>query len=204
MNGMTDKKQKKNADAKKAPDYLILVNRDHPFDKAFLDTIELISFSNIADEETLIEKKTNEAVLKLIDRMKEEGLTFGRGGVFRTVEYQQSIMDRFIQNKGLAYARRYVAEPGASEHHTGLAIDLIPFIDGAWRRKHEELFAATEQFAALHRILPEYGFILRYPEGKEDITKVSYEPWHIRYVGEEIAREITDKGLTLEEYLEKN
>lgn len=181
-------------------DYLVLVNEDNPFDERFLDTIELISFTNVKGKEELIEKKTYAAYLELVRKLESIGITAGAGGVFRTVEYQQVLMDRFIREKGEEYARKFVAIPGRSEHHTGLAIDLLPFVNGAYRSEHKDLFAAADIFAEIHPLLPEFGFILRYPAGKESITKINYEPWHIRYVGSAAAEEITEKGLTLEEY----
>ena len=183
-------------------DYLVLVNRDTPFDPAFLDGIELIAVKNVRGREIRIEKKTYEAYLALVETLGKAGIKAGAGGVFRTVEYQRELMERFIREKGEEYAEKFVAVPGKSEHHTGLAIDLLPFIDGQWRSDHPSLFAAADIFAKIHPLLPEFGFILRYPAGKEEITKISYEPWHIRYVGKEAAREMTEKGLTLEEYTE--
>ena len=82
----------------------------------------------------------------------------------------------------------YVAVPGYSEHHTGLALDLY--------------LESMDVWAKIHAKLPEFGFILRYPEGKEDITGYAYEPWHVRYVGMDTAEEITSRGITLEEYLD--
>ncbi len=185
----------------KHTDYLVLVNKDVPFDPAFLDSIELLTVPNVRGEEIEIEKETWLALCELVAALKERGVIAGPGGVFRTVEYQQSIMDRFTREKGADYARKFVAIPGRSEHHTGLAVDLLPYIDGAYRSRHEELFAAGDIFAKVHPILPDFGFILRYPADKESVTGISYEPWHIRFVGKKAAREITERGLCLEEYL---
>ncbi|MBQ1805909.1 MAG: M15 family metallopeptidase, partial [Oscillospiraceae bacterium] len=88
---------------------------------------------------------------------------------------------------GTDYVKAYVAVPGYSEHHTGLAIDLYLESPDVW--------------AKIHAKLADCGFILRYPQGKEAVTGYAYEPWHIRYVGVETAREITARGLALEEYL---
>lgn len=183
------------------PDYLVLVNEDTPFDPAFLETIELVEIKNVRGQDTLIEKETWNACQQLTKALEKAGVQAGPGGVFRTVAYQQELMDRFTREKGPEYARKFVAIPGRSEHHTGLAVDLLPFIEGQWRSDHPSLFAAADIFAKIHPLLPEFGFILRYPAGKEQITKISYEPWHIRYVGKDAAREMTEKGLTLEEYV---
>jgi D-alanyl-D-alanine carboxypeptidase len=87
--------------------------------------------------------------------------------------------------------------PGASEHQTGLAFDVTAYRNGGG-------FEDTEQFRWLKAHCSDFGFILRYPEGKEEITGIPYEPWHYRYVGVEVAREIHENGWTLEEYCERN
>lgn len=94
------------------------------------------------------------------------------------------------QNRG----RQWVAVPGTSEHCLGYAADLCSL---------EENFENSDQFAWLQKHCAEYGFILRYPKDKVDITKISYEPWHYRYVGSNHAQIIMSQGLCLEEYLEQ-
>ncbi len=97
-------------------------------------------------------------------------------------------------------AARWVARPGASEHALGLAADIV---SGDWYTGHSDLtcdFDQTPLFAWLQANAADYVFILRYPKDKEGVTGVHYEPWHYRYVGVEAAKEITAKGLTLEEY----
>ena len=93
--------------------------------------------------------------------------------------------------------------PGYSEHNTGLCIDCDIFRNGRWAgialNKDGRI---NEETAWLHTVLHKFGFILRYPKGKEDITKMKFEPWHIRYVGEKVAEYIYENNLTLEEYHE--
>ena len=89
---------------------------------------------------------------------------------------------------------QYIAVPGTSEHSLGLAVDLNSL---------EESFEQTAQFKWLIEHCAEYGFILRYPKDKEDITGISYEPWHYRYVGEDHAAKIMEQGLCLEEYVQQ-
>ena len=92
--------------------------------------------------------------------------------------------------------------PRYSEHHTGLVIDICVIKDGKIINDNDEMIAERDLFSEIHAKLADHGFILRYLEGKDDITGYAYEPWHFRYVGSpEIAKEIMDKGLTLEEYL---
>lgn len=110
---------------------------------------------------------------------------------YRSYSLQQSIYNRYCREDGQALADTYSARPGYSEHQTGLALDLNTI---------SQSFASTVagQWIAAH--CHEYGFILRYPKGKEHITGYMYEPWHLRYVGVEIAGKITESGLCLEEY----
>ncbi len=92
--------------------------------------------------------------------------------------------------------------PGYSEHHTGLAIDICVVKDGVIINDNDDMIAEKELFAKIHEKLADHGFILRFPEGKDDITGYAYEPWHFRYVDSpEIAKEITEKGITFEEYM---
>lgn len=110
---------------------------------------------------------------------------------FRSYQTQHSIYNRYVSQDGKAAADRYSARPGHSEHQTGLAIDLNTITQS---------FAGTMAGQWIEKHCHEYGFILRYPQEKEHITGYMYEPWHIRYVGVEIAGKIHDSGLTLEEY----
>ncbi len=111
-------------------------------------------------------------------------------------------MNDFTEKYGEEYAKSIVAKPGVSEHHTGLALDLYLIVDGKDITQNEDLVQHSEIWAKIHAHLADYGFILRYLEGKESITGYSYEPWHIRYLDDaKIAREIMQKGITFEEYL---
>ena len=117
-------------------------------------------------------------------------------------------MERFTEKYGAEYARKTVAPPGCSEHHTGLAVDLyyrLKNADGSVRDVYtnEELEEHPDIWAVIHGRLAEFGFILRYPEGKTHITGYQYEPWHIRYLDSAAAAaDIMGRpGLTLEEWL---
>ena len=99
--------------------------------------------------------------------------------------------------------QKNLAVPEFSEHHTGFAVDIFITKDGKEIRDNDDMIADVEDFEKVHKLLPEYGFILRCPLGKEDVTGYNYEPWHLRYLNStKIAREITSKGLVFEEYLE--
>ncbi len=120
-----------------------------------------------------------------------EGLNIWNASGFRSYELQRSLYNRYSDRDGKDAADRYSARPGHSEHQTGLAIDLNE-ITNAFKDTAEGKWVAEN----CHR----YGFILRYPEGKEAQTGYMYEPWHIRYVGIDTATSIYESGLCLEEY----
>lgn len=117
---------------------------------------------------------------------------------WRSRDEQQAIWDSSLRENGLTFTQKYVALPGHSEHQTGLAIDL------GLRQEQIDFICPEFPDSGICRLFremaPDYGFILRYPPGKEHITGISHEPWHFRYVGRPHARIMEQKGLTLEEY----
>ena len=120
---------------------------------------------------------------------------------YRTLEAQQKAFDHYFYKFGLAYAEKYAARPGCSEHHTGFAIDVSFLRGGKLTHSAQELLKLDDLFRVVHKKLAKYGFLLRYPRGKEEITKINYEPWHYRYIDSpEIAKEIWERGICFEEY----
>ncbi len=185
-------------------DYLVLVNKENPLPETWEDVVEIVHMTNSLGDDVEVEKKAYDAYLKLKDALAEEGVFIDLDSAYRSVAAQQQIMDDFTERYGEDYVKQYVAVPGFSEHHTGLALDLYLNIDGVDVYMNEDMVQYPEIWAKIHSKLPEFGFILHYLEGKEDITGYSYEPWHIRYIDNvELANEITEKGLTLEEFLTK-
>ena len=184
-----------------APDYLILVNKEHKLPADYEKTIELCEIESVRGKVSFAERETVNAFVKLQSRLSEMGIEGGTHGPYRSLEAQKEILERFIRKYGEDYAHRTAAEPGTSEHHTGLAIDLLLKVDGEWKSEHADLYAQEQTYQKIHQVLFEFGFILRYPRGKEAITGFNYEPWHIRYVGKEAAKKIYEQGITLEEYL---
>ena len=185
-------------------DYLVLVNKENPLPETWEDEVEIVHMTNSLGDDVEVEKKAYDAYLKLKDALAEEGVFIDLDSAYRSVATQQQIAESFTERYGEEYVKQYVAVPGFSEHHTGLALDLYLNIDGVDVYMNEDMVQYPEIWAKIHAKLPEFGFILRYLEGKEDITGYSYEPWHIRYIDNvELAKEITEKGLTLEEFLAK-
>ena len=185
-------------------DYLVLVNKENKLPDGWEEKLETVTVKNSLGDDVEVEKKAYEAYLALKEALAAEGVEVDLDSARRSVATQQRIWDDFMEEYGEVYTKRTVATPGYSEHHTGLALDLYLIIDGKDVYLNEEMVTYTDVWAKIHAKLAEHGFILRYLEGKEAITGYGYEPWHIRYVDSvEIATEITDKGITLEEYLNK-
>ena len=183
-------------------DYLVLVNKQNPLPEGWESRIRTESTVNYDNDEVVVEKKAFDAYLRLKSDLEKEGIFIGLDSSLRTVAEQQRIMDDFTREYGADYAAKTVATPGLSEHHTGLALDLYLIVDGKDIIENEDLIKYTDIWAKIHEKLPEYGFILRYLDDKEHITGYGYEPWHLRYIDDaDKAKEITSKGLTLEEYL---
>ncbi len=139
-----------------------------------------------------------EALDNLIAGAAEDGIELRIISEHRTYQYQEEVFNRYIDSMGLEGAATISAWPGASEHQTGLAVDLGAS-DGLCDL--DTCFESTEEGKWLKENAHDYGFILRYPQGKRSITGYNYEPWHFRYIGVEPAVEIYNEDITLEEYL---
>ena len=184
-------------------DYLVLVNKENKLPDDWEETVQLETASREFDgKEFQVEKEALAHFNELRESLLAEGIDIELDSCTRSVKYQQDLWDRWTIEYGEDYVKKYVAVPGFSEHHTGLAIDVCLIKDGVVIDDNDDMIAEREIFAKVHAKLADYGFILRYLEGKEDITGYAYEPWHFRYVGSvEIAKTIYENGMTLEEYL---
>ena len=180
---------------------LLLINKQHTIPEDYEFTLGTIKGSMRCDERII------EPLTQMFAAAKQDGVTLAVCSPYRDMERQEYSCERKVknyQNAGMSYMDAYkkasitVTVPGASEHQVGLAVDIISdtytsldigFEDtdaGKWLKEHS----------------CEYGFILRYPEGKEEITGIQYEPWHFRYVGVDAAMVITSQNITLEEFVE--
>ena len=138
----------------------------------------------------------SEEVKQAFNKMKEDALNDGielwiQSG-YRSYETQENLYNNYVQMDGIETADTYSARPGHSEHQTGLAMDLN-IIDSSFEGTPEAIWIEENSY--------KYGFIIRYPKGKEYVTGYKYEPWHIRYLGMDIAKKVHDSNKTLEEYL---
>ena len=132
-----------------------------------------------------------EYYVRMSDAARKEGLSMKVVSAYRTENYQRGLYNNKLKTRGTVYADNYSARPGFSEHQTGLAVDI---------NSTKTVFEYSAEFKWLQKHAHEYGFIMRYPKGKEWITGYSYEPWHYRFVGTEVAKIIYEEDITYEEF----
>lgn len=187
---------------------LLLVNRFHPLPAQEEDDLPLVPLRWTRQDGRKPQRMRPQAA-EALDAMLDEAARVGFSDLSVTSAYrcraeqavlfetakQRYLAAGYSEKDALRLTKRYHAAPGESEHETGLAADLhnLPAASVA--------FAKTEAYHWLLAHAADYGYILRYPAGKEDVTGIAFEPWHFRYVGVEAAKEIAQNGLTLEEYL---
>ena len=148
-------------------------------------------------ERNMVRSELEEPLLQMISDSQAAGLDIWVASAYRSYERQKEIFDHNVEQVGYDETIKVVALPGTSEHQTGLCIDFTTESVGFTL---EENFEETAEGKWLKDNAHRYGFIMRYPKGKEEITGYSYEPWHFRYVGADIATEIYNQDSTLEEY----
>ena len=179
----------------------ILINDANPLSESY--QLDLAETKN----GKLVHKEIKVSLEQMIDDAREEGLELIICSAYRDYEKQASLVEESIigyMKEGYDYkeahfrARCYLAMVGRSEHHSGLAVDLV----GVAYQVLDEGQADTPENKWLYEHAHKYGFILRYPENKEEITGILYEPWHFRYVGESAASYMKENQLCLEEFLD--
>ncbi|MFC6648115.1 MULTISPECIES: M15 family metallopeptidase [Paenibacillus] len=148
-------------------------------------------------EKRMLRREAAAALEEMFAGAKADGVNLAGVSGYRSESTQRRLFNNYVARDGEEKARTYSAMPGHSEHQTGLAIDLSGR-DG--KCAAESCFAGTKEAEWLAAHAAEYGYIIRFLEGKEAITGYKYEPWHVRYVGKEIAASIAERGITLEEY----
>lgn len=191
-------------------DYLVLVNKLNALPEDWEENLQLVWTVNSEDDTVAVERTAYKKYLELKADLEEDGVYIELDSAYRSVAAQQEIMERFTEKYGADYAAKTVAQPGYSEHHTGIALDLYFKIkngDGSFTDIYYNEDMEKEEFKGvwekIHAKLAQNSFILRYLKGMEHVTGYRYEPWHIRYVGNaETAHQImSQQNLTLEEYL---
>ena len=184
--------------------YLVLVNKENSLPSNYIpeDLTELKYYAKDRSPDARYMKKTAaEHFHEMVEAAAEEDIDIVSTTAYRSYAFQKNLHDYYVSTKGEAEANKVSAVPGYSEHQTGLVADLstseINYVNGS-------AFGTSAAGKWIAKHCWEYGFIVRYPDGLEDITGYTYEPWHVRYVGSVAAREIYEEDLTLEEYIEEN
>lgn len=190
--------------ADKSAWYLMLVSAEHPMPSNYHPELEKIDQNG-----HVFDKRAANALRKMLSDAKAAGLSPIVCSSYRSVEKQTNLFQDEVakhKSKGMneeqakKTAATVVAYPGTSEHNLGLAADIVSLdyqiLDEAQKN--------TPEAKWLRENCSKYGFIVRYPDGKSDKTGVIFEPWHYRYVGEDAAKEIMQKGICLEEYLDQH
>ncbi|RKP56321.1 D-alanyl-D-alanine carboxypeptidase family protein [Cohnella endophytica] len=181
----------------------VLVNKKRELSSSYVPNDLVVpdvpfSFSGSSPKKQM-RKAAAKALESLFAAAKKDGIELKAVSGYRSYATQKSIFDNNAKNKGEEVANRTSARPGQSEHQTGLAMDISSASVGY---ALEESFAKTKEGKWLAAHAADHGFIIRFLKGKESITGYSYEPWHVRYVGKDIAKDIMKKKVTLEEYLD--
>lgn len=181
---------------------LVLVNQYHPMEEGYEPNLKELSPGYEVDERII------DSARKMLEAAKEDGMNIVVCSAYRSVNRQKQLFNENVAQRleeqgnywdAYAETKKSVAVPGTSEHALGLALDLV---SGNYMELDEKQ-AETQEAKWLKENCYKYGFILRYPPEKMEITGIIYEPWHYRYVGVEDAKKIMESGLTLEEYLEE-
>jgi D-alanyl-D-alanine carboxypeptidase len=178
---------------------LILVNDHNVLDERWRPTDTVYAKVRITGADSiLIRRDVGAALTQMFKAAEDDGLWLYLSSGYRDYAKQRANYYNGIQRIG--YDDNSIQQAGASEHQTGLCADVI---NREWIGSHLKAeFAETEHGQWLAAHCAEYGFVIRYPKGKEDITGITYEPWHVRYVGVEVAEFMTRNGITLEEFWE--
>lgn len=183
-------------------DLLVFVNKNYRLSPTYQPTDltrpEVRTASGQTNQDLYLREEVSHQLERMFQAALSEGVHLIAKSGYRSYETQAALYQRYVQLNGVEYANRISAKPGHSEHQTGLAIDL------ASMENHQQLnqsFAQTTEGKWLAQHAHEYGFILRYPTGRESDTGYAYEPWHFRYVGEEVASLLNAQNWILEDYV---
>ena len=179
--------------------YLVLTNKISLLDSSFAPN-DLVSVTLKRESSCQLREVVHEALTAMFNAASKDGYTLYVKSAYRSYQTQNTMYYNRLQRMG--YDDGLVAYPGSSDHQTGMGIDVLNYKwmqkDGMNYRFAEE---AEAKWMAAH--CHEYGFIIRYLKGKEHITGIDYEPWHLRYVGVEVATYMMENNLTLEEFTEE-
>ncbi len=175
---------------------LILVNKFYYLDKDYVPK-DLVTIESKYGYNYQLNKEAYQNFKNMCESALKENLKLFATSPYRSYSTQELLYNRYVNEYSLEEANRFSAKPGYSEHQTGLAVDVVSGNNGTL-----DEFVHTMEYKWLQENAHKYGFILRYPEGKEQITGYMFESWHYRYVGVKVATEIKEKNITFDEYYE--
>lgn len=187
---------------------MFLINEENPLPRRYDDVIKT-QLVDTTYREYLLDERAAPYYIEMLEAARADGVDLLTVSAYRTYDYQKNNFNNNVETRmeeGMTYDEAYkeslasVQLPGQSEHNAGLAVDILC---NEYNSMDDDGFENTESFKWLDEHAAEYGFILRYPKGKQEITKIIYEPWHYRFVGEYYAKDIKESGLCMEEYFEQ-
>ncbi|GHU72730.1 hypothetical protein AGMMS49992_09300 [Clostridia bacterium] len=177
--------------------FLVLANTEHLLSSTFKpDDLVNIAVRKTSSTAIQMRRPVSQALSAMFEAALADGLKLYAASGFRSYQTQKTQYAMRLERVG--YDDNMVQKPGASDHQTGLGIDVVNY--SMIGQRFSQSFINTKEGQWLADHCYEYGFIIRYLKGKKDVTGINYEPWHLRYVGEEAARYINDNSLTLEEF----
>ena len=174
----------------------ILVNKNHSLPEDY-EPKDLIEPNVSTTKKLFVREVLHDDLMEMFKEAENDGAYLSISSGYRSYQYQKTLFNNYVARDGIEAASRYSARPGQSEHQTGLALDIAA---KSGKCTLSSCFKETNEGKWLNENAWKYGFILRYPEGKEEITGYMFEPWHFRYVGKKEAKKIFESGLTVEEY----
>lgn len=184
---------------------MFLVNEQNPLPRGYDTAIET-ELVQTTYRDYYMDSRMAQYMRDMIDAAANDGIDLIVSSAFRDFQYQRDNFDNSVKyrmDEGMSYAEAYadtllaVQRPGQSEHNAGLAADIL---SNEYQSMDDDGFENTEAFAWLSEHAEDYGFVLRYPKGKTDVTNIIYEPWHYRFVGVYYAKDMNAKGMCMEEY----
>lgn len=172
----------------------VIVNKYYKLDKNYVPEDLTVINSKYASGTQKLRQEAATKFEEMCEDAKEAGYKIFAGSTYRSYDYQLNLYNRYVKSDSFANAETYSARAGYSEHQLGLAVDVL---NGKW----EYLSENDKEYTWLIANSYKYGFILRYPRGKEYITGYMFEDWHFRYLGTDLAQKVFDSGLTYDEYI---
>lgn len=175
----------------------VVVNKGRKLPQTYVPADLVTPDVRIKSSDTKLRADTARALERMFAGAKAQGLTLMVTSAYRSYNYQQNLYSNYLKTQGQANTDATSARPGHSEHQTGLAVDISP---ASRKCELDTCFADTPEGVWTAENAHTYGFVVRYPNNKQQLTGYSFEPWHLRYVGPELAQQIKSNEITLEQF----